>query len=186
MPWYVVEAKEGRVRQAYGRLAYMGLDVRMPTIIRRDPRRGRAGVKREDIHIPRFGRYLFANIEQLTAVLWNAIDSQPDVRGLLVSALGDRPQPLPDEYMPSLLARVEEEGRPTKNPYSVGQRVQIVDGPLCGHFASIQAIDGARAVVLAVDFLGKASLIPFQVSHVAAEIRPSRLPTTPVRSLVCA
>ena len=76
--WYVVEAMDGAVNRAHVGLAVGGLNVWMPIDVKRMPR-ARNGQKRNDLKIPRFGRYFIVRCT-MTDALQDAIKNTPGVR----------------------------------------------------------------------------------------------------------
>lgn len=171
--WYVLEAMgESKVSEAYLRLAVAGLKVWMPTVQRRDPRRGRGGEPRRDKPIPRFGRFLLVHVT-LTDEIYHAIESTPCVRGFLRSSKVDRPSPVPDSQVDWLREWSESNPKKGEPEFIVSDLVKIVEGPFTGLIGPVKSIDNRGCLIVEIELFSQPtpSLIPAQ--HVEME-RPAK------------
>lgn len=139
-PWYVVYTKRGQEFRALEQLQNQNYACFLPTL---QIERTRGSGKRETTLEPLFSRYLFIQLNSVTANL-TRIRSTRGVSRLVT--FGDRPATLPAELVDALQQgpRIAEQSR-----FHPGERVAINSGPFAGLEGIYQEPDGdARALIL--------------------------------------
>lgn len=138
-PWYVVYTKPGQEFRALQQLQNQNYACFLPTLqIERSRRNG----KRETVLEPLFSRYLFIQLNSMTANL-TRVRSTRGVSRLVT--FGDRPATLPQEFVEAL----QQPRTVEQCCFQPGERVAINSGPLAGLEGIYQEPDGdARALIL--------------------------------------
>lgn len=148
--WYAVQTKSRGERLAVEHLNRQGFLTHLPLIKAAHHRRGRWHSSVE----PLFPGYLFVQLElgrQNTA----PIRSTRGVIGLV--RCGGEPQPVPHAIMQALLDAQTGAGDPIDpdSLFSEGDRVTLVEGPMKGLTAIVQAKTGQDRVLILLDLLGR-------------------------------
>ncbi len=150
--WYVVRLRAGQQQKAVQEMQENGLDAYCPTM-RRETRhhQSKKWIMKE---LPLFTGYAFARLEPPDFATLR------DVRNA-VAVLGDASgNPMPVAW--SIIENIkdaQERGdfdvlRPTVRRLKAGDSVQLKDGPLAGHFASVTNVVGRRAIKACVEMFG--------------------------------
>ncbi|RVO50832.1 hypothetical protein CN090_13230 [Sinorhizobium meliloti] len=150
--WYVVRLRAGQQQKAVQEMQENGLDAYCPTM-RRETRhhQSKKWIMKE---LPLFTGYAFARLEP------RDFATLRDVRNA-VAVLGDASgNPMPVAW--SIIENIkdaQERGdfdvlRPTVRRLKVGDSVQLKDGPLAGHYASVTNVVGRRAIKACVEMFG--------------------------------
>ena len=163
--WYVVEAYEHSVENAYLRLAVAGLKVWMPVDMRRPANRAYTSQRRRDRPVPRFGRYFFVRC-RMNEALQHAISTTPSVAGLLLAAHSDRPSPIPDHVIDWIRTsppprKVSEVAR-----FVIGDVVRLLAGPFAGFQGPVEDVDKRGALRIGIDIFGRPTPVVVEVGHV--------------------
>lgn len=167
--WYVVEAREGAIREALLTLALHfstkcpAYEVWAPFDSRRSPDRSRSGRPRADVRTPRFGRFVFIRCA-MTDSLARAIRECAGVIDMLRCAGTEKLSSIPDEHIEHLRAAGPRSA--TENPYVAGDVVQLVEGPFAGLSAKVERVDKRGVVSIALELLGRPTPIVVEVGHV--------------------
>ncbi len=148
--WYAVQTKSRGERQALENLNRQGFVTHLPLIKAARHRRGRWQGTVE----PLFPGYLFV---QLDLGRQNAapIRSTRGVIGMV--RFGTEPQPVPHAIMRALLEAQAGEGSAIDpdSLFKAGDRVTLVEGPMKGLTAIVQAKTAQDRVLLLLDLLGR-------------------------------
>ena len=163
--WYVVEAYEHSVENAYLRLAVAGLKVWMPVDFRRPANRARSVAPRRDRPTPRFGRFFFVNCA-MSPGLQHAISVTPSVAGLLLAAGSDRPAPVPAYVIDWIRDNPPKRTAETCAKFVVGDVVRVLVGPLAGFQGPIEDVDKRGSIRLCIDIFGRPTPLVLEVGHV--------------------
>ena len=148
--WYAVQTKSRGERLAVENLNRQGFVTHLPLIKAARHRRGRWQGTIE----PLFPGYLFVQLDlgrQNTA----PIRSTRGVIGMV--RFGTEPQPMPHAIMRALLDAHAGEGSAIDpdSLFKAGDRVTLVEGPMKGLTAIVQAKTGQDRVLLLLDLLGR-------------------------------
>lgn len=147
--WYAVQTKSRGERIAVENLNRQGFTTHLPLIKAARHRRGRWQGTIE----PLFPGYLFVklDVEQNAA----PIRSTRGVVGMV--RFGKEPQPVPHTIMRALLEAQSGEGSAIDpdSLFKAGDRVTLVEGPMKGLTAIVQAKTGQDRVLLLLDLLGR-------------------------------
>ncbi|MEM1370946.1 MAG: transcription termination/antitermination NusG family protein [Pseudomonadota bacterium] len=166
MTWHVLLVRPGSEQKVHRQLTARGVDCRLP-VETRAVRTNRGG-ERIPRTYPLLRGYLFAQIEPSHAVgaterVWFG-DQWFDVRTSPIMALpGIRatmrhPEGRPVTLTEAQVQALEAMGQQTpEQPFAVGDRVEVIDGPLRGYTARIDHINEAGAA------LPLANMAPFTV-----------------------
>jgi transcriptional antiterminator NusG len=91
---------------------------------------------------------------KLTDDSWYVVRNTPGVTSFV--GMGNKPTPLEDEEVKTILKQMEEEAPKVKVNYMVGQAVKIIDGPFTDFEGVVDAIDQERGRVrVLVSFFGR-------------------------------
>jgi transcriptional antiterminator RfaH len=152
-PWIVINTQPHRERIALDNLGRQDFHAYCPMM-----RRRRSHARRVEMVLrPLFPSYLFVQ-ESPALGRWRPILSTFGVRTIVRT--GDELSFIDSTFIDSLKAR-EIEGaivRPP-NPYRLGQRVQIAQGPFDGLVATIIEMDEKDRLVVLLDFLNRSTRV---------------------------
>lgn len=148
--WYAVQTKSRNEQQALEHLNRQGFTSHLPLIKAARHRRGRWQGTIE----PLFPGYLFVQLDMQTQ------NSAPirSTRGVIgLVRFGTEPQPVPHGIMQALLDAQAGEGSAIDpdSLFNAGDRVTLVEGPMKGLSAIVQAKTGQDRVLLLLDLLGR-------------------------------
>ena len=91
---------------------------------------------------------------KLTDDSWYVVRNTPGVTSFV--GMGNKPTPLEDDEVKTILKQMEEEAPKVKVNYMVGQAVKIIDGPFTDFEGVVDAIDQERGRVrVLVSFFGR-------------------------------
>lgn len=161
--WYAVQTKARSENLAQMHLNRQGYVTHLPLLRNARHRRGRWCSTIE----PLFPGYLFVQLDMATQ---NSapIRSTRGVVGLV--RFGNEMRPMPRRLMQSLLdAQLEQVAIDPSDLFSEGDRVILVDGPMKGLAAIVQAKQGRDRVLLLLDLLGRENRVvvsPHQLAPV--------------------
>ena len=153
--WYAVSCKPRQETIAEENLLRQGFHVYLPRIRIRQRRRGQWLDAIEVL----FPRYIFIRLDPLQRST-APVRSTRGVVGLV--RFGGQPAVVPDGIMQALKQRedaasgMHEDKRP---PFSAGEVVKIVDGPLAGMEGVFTQQDGEKRVIVLLELLGKANKV---------------------------
>lgn len=149
--WYVARTQPHKENMAHININNQGIVAFLPRILRSLRRRGLF----EDKLYPLFPGYVFFKSAQDPA-LWRAVGGTLGVSYVLWGG-GRRPRPVPQPFMEDLLSSCADGVLKIKNAnLSVGESVQIKNGPLSGLVGVIVSLDGPSRVALLLDLMGGA------------------------------
>lgn len=148
--WYAIHTKARQEQVARENLQRQGFLTHLPLIKAARHRRGRWHGTVE----PLFPGYLFVQIDLDTQ------NSAPirSTRGVIgMVRFGNGPQPMPHGIMQALLNARLSEGDPIDPDtlFEEGDRVTLVEGPMKGLTAIVQAKTGQDRVLILLDLLGR-------------------------------
>ena len=162
--WYVVEAFEHSVENAYLRLAVAGLRVWMPVDMKRRAKRFGAAARR-DRPQPRFGRFFFVRC-RMDAGLQHAISVTPSIVGLLLAAGSDRPSPIPDYVIDWIGKNPVKQESAAPFGYAPGDVVRILAGPFASFQGPVEDVDKRGVLRVCIDIFGRPTPVVVEAGHV--------------------
>lgn len=113
-----------------------------------------------------FQNYVFVQLD-VGKARWRSINGTFGVSHLITC--GDKPQPVPNQVMETLLNSVDGDGvvciRPT---LSVGQQIKVVDGPFVDFFGTLQQLDGSARARVFLQMLGRSVPVALSIEFLAA------------------
>lgn len=138
--WYLAQIKPNNLERALTNLSRQGFETFVP----------RQKTKRK----PLFPGYIFVRFDP-DATQWRAIGNTYGV-ARLVALRENRPDQVPDVVINTLFARCDDAGfvLPPNN-LSIGDKIQITDGPFAGWVSKVEKMKGADRVVALLALLGK-------------------------------
>jgi len=150
--WYVLRTRAGQQQKAMLEFEDNGITAYCPTM-RRETRhhQTKKWMMRE---YPLFTGYVFANLRI------SDFGTLRDMRSVLsfLADAGGTPIPVPGDVVEDI-RDAQERGdfdvlRPPVRRLRAGDTVQVKDGPLAGHYASVTNIVGRRAIKAFVEMFG--------------------------------
>ena len=149
--WYAVQSLPKREAGAQMQLNNQGFQTFLPRIkaTRRHAR------KIENILAPFFPRYLFV-VLNMERDQWRSVNGTYGVSRLVMQ--GDRPLPVPHGIVEPMIECADERGLmhfDAANEFHVGQKVEIMAGPLSRQIGEIVRLDAGGRVQLLLDFMGQ-------------------------------
>src|SRR5688500_16501910 len=109
--------------------------------------------QRRTVHKKVFPGYVLVQMI-LTDDSWYVVRNTPGVTGFV--GLGNRPTPLEEVEVRSILKQMEQEAPKVRVNYQVGQSVKITDGPFTDFEGLVDAIDQEKGKVrVLVSFFGR-------------------------------
>ena len=153
--WYAVSCKPRQETVAEENLLRQDFQVYLPRIRIRHRRRGHWLDTVEAL----FPRYIFIRIDPAQRSM-APVRSTRGVVGLV--RFGGQPAVVPDTVMEALAQRenaasgLHEDKRP---PFSAGEAVKFVEGPLAGMEGIFTELDGEKRVIVLLELLGKANKV---------------------------
>jgi transcriptional antiterminator RfaH len=155
--WYLVQAKPRQAERAELNLMRQGYRVYHPRIMVERIRRGRRLVAEESL----FPNYLFIRLQRWVDN-WYPLRSTRGVARLV--AFGKDPLHVDDDLIEEIRRRLLE--RPSEPALSIGQRVQIVDGPFRGLDAIFKSHQGEQRVQLLIELLHRQVTLTLPVASI--------------------
>jgi transcription antitermination factor NusG len=167
--WYIIEAYEGKDFDAVLRLAAAGFNVWRPVDEVRPSLRWQGtklGAKRRVIRkVPRFGRYLFAELD-LTDAVQSAIKQMRGVHGFLCFAGTDQPAIIPPELI-QFYRNYKPLRWPSLKPIGKGDRVRITgECSFTGHEGVVEDVDKRGILRVTISIFGGPTPLIISVGHV--------------------
>ena len=153
--WYAVCCKPRQETVAEENLQRQDFQVYLPRIRIRHRRRGQW----LDVVEALFPRYVFIRLDPRQRSM-APVRSTRGVVGLV--RFGGQPAVVPDAVMEALAQRenaasgLHEDKRP---PFSAGEAVKFVEGPLAGMEGIFTELDGEKRVIVLLELLGKANKV---------------------------
>ena len=149
MDWFVVATKPNGERTAEVNLRQQGFDVFVPLMqkTRRHARRV------ETVLRPLFPGYLFIQFDAAT-MPWRSVNGTFGVRHILSN--NGRPQPIVTEFVETLKAAMGSNGAVEEYTPSLtqGDTVEIMNGAMQGHLATILSTDDHGRVRILLTMMG--------------------------------
>ena len=103
--------------------------------------------------------------DELSNKAWYVVRNTPGVTGFVGS--GNKPVPLDDAEVKSILRTMQAEEPKVKVSFQVGQMVRIVDGPFADFNGQVDAIDPAKGKVrVLVSFFGRETPVELDLLQV--------------------
>lgn len=141
--WYIVHTYSGHenkvIEALKQRVESLNLKDRIFEVIvpTRETIVVRAG-KKENIKEKIFPGYILVRME-LDDSSWLAVRTTPGVTAFV--GMGNKPTPISDEEVETILKFMKMEAPKYKTTFSVGEAVKIIDGPFAEFLGSIDSID---------------------------------------------
>lgn len=159
--WYLIHSKAQRERVARENLARQNFEVYLPLLRNRRRIAGRYQARIE----PMFPRYLFVHLDDANDD-WGPIRSTIGVARLV--RFGACAATVPDALVAALREREDVDGvqvLPALS-FSPGDRVRIVNGPMAGYEAVLQARSGAARVIVLLEIAAHAAAVSLREDDV--------------------
>lgn len=160
--WYVCQSKPRQEAKALARLSEQGYEVYLPMLITWARKKG-MWLRKEQVMFPRYCFVRCAHPGQSIA----PIRSTPGVLGLV--RFGNEVATLSDAMVQAireLATRNDVQLTENISPFTVGEQVAVVDGPLKGLTGLVSAIADERVAVL-LSLLGREKPIMIPADHLA-------------------
>ena len=153
--WFAVQSQPRREAGAQKQLNNQGYSTFLPRIkaTRRHAR------KVENILAPFFPRYFFI-VLNMKRDQWRSVNGTIGVSRLVMQ--GDSPLPVPHGIIEPMIASADESGLMhfgSEHKLHVGQKVEIMTGPLSRQIGEIERLDGSDRVELLLEFMGQATRV---------------------------
>jgi transcriptional antiterminator RfaH len=164
--WYAACCKPRQEAVAEENLLRQGFHVYLPRIRIRQRRRGQ-WIDAAEVLFP---RYIFIRLDPLRRST-AAVRSTRGVVGLV--RFGGQPAVVPDAVMDALSQRADsasglhQDNRP---PFSAGEPIKLVEGPLAGMEGVFTQIDGDKRVIVLLELLGKANKVRVNRNWIARAV----------------
>lgn len=157
--WFVVQVVPRHEQKVVDRLAYKGQENFLPTSTIR--RRWSDRTKR--VTEPLFPGYVFCRTNRSSI---GSVLRTPGVRRIV--CFGGHPHPVPDGEIEAI-RQVAQCGRElTPAPYvAVGQKVEIVSGPLAGVSGLVSLLKNRARLIVSVDMIMKSVSVDVAISELA-------------------
>lgn len=149
--WFAVFTRPRAEETARDHLACQGFETFLPLRLRTVRHARRA----EERAVPLFPRYLFVRFDP-AATRWRGIESTRGVKGLVRFA--EEPAPVPEAVVAGLRATSDDSGIVDfERALSPGQAVRLAAGPFAETIGILERLEGADAVRVLVDVMGRAT-----------------------------
>jgi len=160
--WLVVKTKPRQEERARENLERQGYKVYLPKLSVKKHIRGLWRLVAE----PLFPGYIFIHID-LAKVSLAPVRSTLGVNDLV--RFGQQVVPVPDEVMNYIQWRESEAIDNPKDtlPLSIGDKVDVLEGPFAGLSAIFQMTKGAERAMLMVSLLGRSNTVVVPLDHIA-------------------
>ena len=158
-PWFALQVVPRHEKSVDKILEYRGCNHFLPTC--RVRRRWSDRVR--FVEEPLFPGYVFCRSQ---SNLMEIIRSSPGI--IRIVAFGGRPHPVPDKEIEALQQIVRGKREYSAFPYlSMGQKVQVISGPLTGIIGIIAEFKNRERVVISLDVIMKSVSVEIDQSEVA-------------------
>ena len=162
MHWYLIYTKPRQEKVALQNLEQQGYQCYLPLLPKEKLRHGAVALTDEAL----FPRYLFINLAQdFMAKSWSPIRSTKGVSRLV--RFGAEPAKIDDTLVDLLKAHEASALGEPERLYTVGERVQLTQGPFAGIEGIYQMADGDRRVMVLIELISK----PVQLHVAPASLR---------------
>ena len=159
-PWFALQVMPRHEKSVDKFLEYKGYDHFLPTYCVRRRWSDRVRVVEE----PLFPGYVFCRGQR---DLMEVIRSSPGV--IRIVAFGGRPHPVPDKEIEALQQIVRGKREYSASSYlNVGQKVQVISGPLTGIIGIITHFKNHDRLVISLDVIMKSVSVEIDQSEVAS------------------
>ncbi len=160
--WYAVHVRSNQERTTASFLKDREVELFLPTYRMRSKRRDR----QVTLTKPLFTGYLFVHLSLQSPSRVEVNKAPGTVR---IVGFGDRPTPIPEETIDSLMILVGKgEDRVRPHPLvKTGREVVVVDGPFAGARGVLHQKDIQKSqLVVEIQFLGRAVSVPVTMDQV--------------------
>jgi transcription antitermination factor NusG len=156
--WFALQVVPGSERRTELALEYKGYQVYVPMRTVRRQWSDRAKV----LESPLFSGYIFCRIHGPT--LGKIISTPKIVR---IVSFGGQPCPIIDEEIEALRQLTALGNSPQPHPFvAIGERVQIIEGPLAGVIGILEQFRGKQRLVISVEAIMKSMSVEVEFNHV--------------------
>jgi transcription elongation factor/antiterminator RfaH len=146
--WYAIHSLPRREFGACAQLEAQSYPIFLPCHLKTV----RHARRLNTISTPFFPRYLFVRLD-LSRDRWRSINSTFGVAGLVME--GDQPLPVPVGVVEALKNRFQPNGAmPRFDDLAVGQRVEVMVGPLASLVGRLECFDGKTRVRVLLQLMG--------------------------------
>ncbi len=148
--WYVVHTQQNGELRAALNLERQGFEPYLP----RQIRQRRHARRTEQIARPLFPRYIFVHLD-LDQDRWRSVYGTFGVSHLISN--GNEPVPVPEGIVEDLQAHENSAGFVELDlpAFKIGQKVEVVEGPMTMHTGLFQHMTDNQRVVLLLELLGR-------------------------------
>ena len=158
MHWYLIYTKPRQENCALQNLEQQGYQCYLPLLPKEKLRQGARSLGEE----PLFPRYLFIKLAQdFMAKSWSPIRSTKGVSRLV--RFGAEPAKIDDALVDLLKAHEASVLGEPERLYTVGERVQLTQGPFAGIEGIYQMADGDRRVMVLIELMSKKVAVPVEM-----------------------
>lgn len=158
-PWFALQVVPRHEKSVDDMLEYRGYNHFLPTY--RIRRRWSDRVRL--VEQPLFPGYVFCRSK---SNLMEVIRGSPGI--IRIVAFGGRPHPVPDKEIEALQHIVQGKREYSAVPYwNVGQKVQVVSGPLAGICGAIMRFTNRDRLIISLDVIMKSVSVEIDQSEVA-------------------
>jgi len=162
--WHAVHTQARAENKAVFNLQRQGYEAFAPQY-----RKRRSHARRiEHVPAPLFPRYIFVGLDP-DVTPWRAIQSTFGVSYLVCN--GDKPAPMPEGIVESIMARRDESGFVTMfsaDTFEKGQSVQVINGALSDQIGLFECKSDSERVVVLLNMLGGWVRVRLPIDSVAA------------------
>ena len=162
--WLVAQTQPNSEMKAAHNLVRQGYEVYLPRYLKRR----RHARKTDYVAVPLFPRYVFIGTD-LATQRWRPIQSTFGVTRLVTN--GDRPVPVPEEIIRSIVLREDEKGFVRMEHairFSPGEKVRIVSGAFAENLGFFECSGDRDRVAILLDLLGQKVRVVLDADSIAA------------------
>ena len=157
-PWFALQVVPKHEKSVDKILEYRGCNHFLPTCRVRRRRSDRVSVIEE----PLFPGYVFCKSQ---SKLMEIVRGSPGI--VRIVTFGGRPHPIPDEEIEALQQIVRGNREYSAYPYlNVGQKVQVISGPLTGVSGTITQFKNRDRLVISLEVIMKSVSVEIDESEV--------------------
>lgn len=147
--WYAVHTRPLSEMRAQGNLR----NENFPTFLPKRRKTVRHARRITTVEAPLFPRYLFVGLD-LKRDQWRSVNGTFGVARLVMQ--GDRPQPVPEGVVETLIASSDEQGiMRFGRQLKPGMPVRLMSGPFAERLAILDRLDGFGRVQVLLDLMGR-------------------------------
>jgi transcriptional antiterminator RfaH len=164
--WHAVHTHVRAENKAVYNLQRQGYEAYAPQYLKR-----RSHARRiEHVPAPLFPRYIFVGLES-DVTPWRSIQSTFGVSYIVCN--GDKPAPMPEGIVESILARRNENGLVnllSTSAFEKGQSVQVINGAFSDQIGLIESVTDGERVVILLNMLGGWTKVRLPTDSVVATV----------------